>query len=59
MTYLNGELVLLKLMDINLIIVAVYSYLLGSIPFGLAFNKNFLNKDIREVGSGNIEPQTF
>ncbi len=41
-------------MDINLIIVAVYSYLLGSIPFGLILTKIFLKKDIRELGSGNI-----
>ena len=41
-------------MDINLIIVAIYSYLLGSIPFGLIFTKFFLKKDIRDVGSGNI-----
>ena len=41
-------------MDINLFIVAVYSYLLGSIPFGLLLTKIFLKKDIRTVGSGNI-----
>ena len=41
-------------MDINLIIVASYSYLLGSIPFGLILTKLFLKKDIRDVGSGNI-----
>ena len=41
-------------MDINLIIVAIYSYLLGSIPFGLILTKLFLKKDIRDVGSGNI-----
>ena len=41
-------------MDINLIIVAVYSYLLGSIPFGLVLTKIFLKKDLREIGSGNI-----
>ena len=41
-------------MDINLIIVAMYSYLLGSIPFGLILTKIFLKKDIREIGSGNI-----
>ena len=41
-------------MDINLIIVTVYSYLLGSIPFGLVLTKIFLKKDIREIGSGNI-----
>ncbi len=41
-------------MDTNLIIVAMYSYLLGSIPFGLVLTKIFLKKDIREIGSGNI-----
>ena len=41
-------------MDINLIIVAIYSYFLGSIPFGLILTKIFLKKDIRKVGSGNI-----
>ncbi len=41
-------------MDTNLIIVAMYSYLLGAIPFGLVLTKIFLKKDIREIGSGNI-----
>jgi len=41
-------------METNLIIVAIYSYLLGSIPFGLVLTKIFLKKDIREIGSGNI-----
>ena len=41
-------------MDITLITVGIYSYLLGSIPFGLLLTKIFLKKDIREVGSGNI-----
>ena len=41
-------------MDTNLIIVALYSYLLGSIPFGLVLTKIFLKKDVREIGSGNI-----
>ena len=41
-------------MDLNLISVALYSYLLGSLPFGLILTKIFLNKDIRNVGSGNI-----
>ena len=31
-----------------------YSYLLGSIPFGLILTKIFLNEDIRKIGSGNI-----
>ena len=41
-------------MDINLIIVTVYSYFLGSIPFGFVLTKIFLKQDIRETGSGNI-----
>ena len=41
-------------MDITLITVGIYSYLLGSIPFGLLLTKIFLKKDIREFGSGNI-----
>ena len=36
------------------LIVIVVSYFLGSIPFGLILTKLFLNKDIREIGSGNI-----
>ena len=41
-------------MDTNLITVTLYSYLLGSIPFGLILTKIILKKDIRKVGSGNI-----
>ena len=41
-------------MDVNLIIVALYSYIFGSIPFGLILTNLFLKKDIRKVGSGNI-----
>ena len=41
-------------MDMDLIIVSIYSYLLGSIPFGLLLTRIFLKKDIRTVGSGNI-----
>ena len=41
-------------MDINLIIVTLYSYFLGSIPFGFILTKIFLKQDIRETGSGNI-----
>ena len=36
------------------LIVSIYSYILGSIPFGLIITKVFLNKDIRKIGSGNI-----
>jgi len=36
------------------LIVGITSYLMGSIPFGLILTKIFLNKDIREIGSGNI-----
>ena len=36
------------------LIIIIISYLLGSIPFGLLFTKIFLNKDIRNMGSGNI-----
>ena len=41
-------------MIIELIYISIYSYLLGSIPFGLVLTKIFLKKDIREIGSGNI-----
>ena len=36
------------------LIIAIGSYLLGSIPFGFILTKVFLKKDIREIGSGNI-----
>ena len=38
----------------ELIIIILFSYLLGSIPFGYILTKIFLNKDIRNIGSGNI-----
>jgi len=38
----------------DIIIIGIISYLIGSIPFGLILTKIFLNKDIREIGSGNI-----
>ena len=36
------------------LIVALSSYLLGSIPFGFILTKIFLKQDIRDIGSGNI-----
>ena len=36
------------------LVIGIGSYLMGSIPFGLILTKLFLNKDIREIGSGNI-----
>ena len=36
------------------LIIALGSYLLGSIPFGFILTKIFLKKDIRDIGSGNI-----
>ena len=38
----------------ELFIIGMISYLMGSIPFGLILTKVFLKKDIREIGSGNI-----
>ena len=39
-------------MDIFLVIL--FSYLCGSIPFGLILTKVFIKTDIRKIGSGNI-----
>ena len=36
------------------LIVGIASYLMGSIPFGFILTKIFLEKDIRDIGSGNI-----
>ena len=41
-------------MNLDIAYVFIYSYLLGSIPFGLIITKFFLGKDIRNIGSGNI-----
>ena len=38
----------------DILLVFFYSYLLGSIPFGLIITRIFLNKDIRNIGSGSI-----
>ncbi|WP_435091090.1 glycerol-3-phosphate 1-O-acyltransferase PlsY [Candidatus Pelagibacter bacterium nBUS_30] len=34
--------------------IGIISYLMGSIPFGFILTKIFLQKDIRDIGSGNI-----
>ena len=41
-------------MNIDIVYVFIYSYFLGSVPFGLIITKIFLGKDIRNLGSGNI-----
>ena len=38
----------------EIILVAVFSYFCGSIPFGIILTKIFSKKDIRKMGSGNI-----
>ena len=38
----------------DILIIGVICYLMGSIPFGFILTKIFLKKDIREIGSGNI-----
>ena len=38
----------------DILIIGIISYLMGSIPFGLLLTKIFLKKDIRDIGSGNI-----
>jgi glycerol-3-phosphate acyltransferase PlsY len=41
-------------MTINLIVAAVFGYLLGSIPFGLLVTRAAGLGDVRKIGSGNI-----
>ena len=38
----------------EILIISILSYLIGSIPFGFILTKIFLKKDIRNIGSGNI-----
>ena len=42
------------MLNFELLLIIIVSYLFGSIPFGLLLTKIFLKKDIREIGSGNI-----
>lgn len=39
---------------VNLIVIAIFSYLIGSIPFSLIFAKIFTGVDVRDSGSGNV-----
>ena len=39
---------------LKIILMVVIAYLLGSIPSGLWIGQHFYNKDIRQLGSGNI-----
>ena len=38
----------------DIFLIGIISYMMGSIPFGFILTKIFLKKDIREIGSGNI-----
>ena len=38
----------------DILLIGIVCYLMGSIPFGFILTKIFLKKDIRKVGSGNI-----
>ena len=38
----------------EIVVVTVFSYFCGSIPFGLILTQIFIKQDIRKIGSGNI-----
>ena len=38
----------------EVLIISILSYLMGSVRFGFILTKVFLKKDIRDIGSGNI-----
>ena len=42
----------------EIILISILSYLMGSIPFGFILTKIFLKKDIRDIGYGNIVATT-
>ncbi len=44
----------MKLLNTDLILIAISTYLFAAIPFGLVFSKIAGLGDIREIGSGNI-----
>ena len=42
------------MLNLEIILIILISYLFGSVPFGLILTKIFTGKDIRNIGSGNI-----
>jgi len=38
----------------EILVISILSYFIGSIPFGFILTKVFLKKDIRDIGSGSI-----
>ena len=42
------------MLNLEITLIIIISYLFGSIPFGLVLTKIFTGKDIRKIGSGNI-----
>ena len=42
------------MLNLEITLIILISYLFGSIPFGLILTKIFIGKDIRNIGSGNI-----
>ena len=42
------------MLNLEITLIILISYLFGSIPFGLILTKIFVGKDIRKIGSGNI-----
>ena len=42
------------MLNLEITLIILISYLFGSIPFGFILTKIFIGKDIRNIGSGNI-----